>query len=198
MINYQKYNYIFSGVVNSKNFNLAATPKLLKTNISAGLYRPTELNLAHVFILTSVTGKLPEICKCYTGPRRRQMYLLKSNLFGTVHATRFISRLVTIVFPSILDMKSIKNLKPIGSSTVETGFRMRYRFTANMPDCSELVTDELISSRRSIFLPLTIGLTFSKRDTKYSGVENLLQSMRLPLTFYRWWPFPAFDDSLYV
>jgi hypothetical protein len=194
MTAYQKYKFIVATALNSRCINRVRhrSLRIKAITVDAGLYRPNNLDLGHVFVFTSIIGKFPRIKSCQVGPRRREALRLHARFLNENDGLKFLERFISVIFPSILDMRSIKNRKRTRLVS-EVGFKMRYRFGGGVPDCDELISDEMLDTRRGVFLPVNLAIQFS-RHISHVLAENFIRMLRLPLTFYRWWPYPAQDD----
>jgi len=195
MNHYQKYNIILSSILGSKSqsrVNIEDTT-ISEITISAGPYKPTNFYKAHLLVFNSVVGKPAEIKYQTHGKREKRTILIFTKYKSNSLVTEFISRFVNTLLPSVLDLRTIKNIKRTRETSV-TMFRLRKRFGISFPDCDEFITDELYDTKRGIALPLSVGLKF-KYKKSYIMIEDLLRMNRFPLTFFRWWPYSAVDDE---
>jgi hypothetical protein len=194
MTYYQKNNFLLSGIFSSKNSELLVTGfvKIKKISVMAGPYKPTGLYRAHPLVFNSVVGKFPRYKYQQHGKREKETVSIIADYASQELIGAFLGRLTNAIFPSVADMRTMKNIKR--TRTINSvSFRMRYRFGVNFPDCDELIVDEMHDTKRGVFLPLMITIYFSG-GLKLPVAEDFVRMIRLPMSFYRWWPFPALDD----
>lgn len=70
---------------------------------------------------------------------------------------------------------------------------MRKRFSGAFPESDVFATEKLLDSHRGIFLPVTVSLRFDKTKSHHQ-LETFSRALRIPVSLFRWWPFPAPDD----
>jgi hypothetical protein len=194
MTYYQKNNFLLAQAFNSKNPALVVnnSVKIKKISVMAGPYKPAGFYRAHPLIFNSVVGKFPRYQYQQHGKREKETVSIITEYVSQDDIGAFLGRFINAIFPSIADMRTMKNVKRTRASN-SVSFRMRYRFGVNFPDCEELIVDEMHDTKRGVFLPLLITIHFS-RDLKLPGIEDFVRATRLPMSFYRWWPFSALDD----
>jgi hypothetical protein len=196
MNNYQKYSFVLAGILSSKTSNmpvLADDLRIKKLHVLAGPYKPSKFYLAHSLVFNSVVGQFPLFSYRRHGKREKETVAMFADYRSYNQIYGFIGRFINLIMPSIIDMRSIRGIKRARfSSTLMC--RLRYRFGVNFPDCDELITDEMHDTKRGVFLPLYIAVVFG-REMGYLQVENLARMLRLPISFFRWWPYPAVDDA---
>jgi hypothetical protein len=195
MNNYQKYNIILTNILCTKTQKKLLQKSIIinKLHVLAGPYRPNRFYLAHPFVFNSIIGQFPNVKYQRQGKREKETVSLYANYKNLTMPYEFISRFISVIMPSIIDMRSIKGIKRLRFAS-SFMMRLRYRFGVNFPDCDELIVDEMHDTKRGVFLPLSIAVNFNS-SMGYSQLEDIIRMFRFPVSFYRWWPYPAIDDT---
>jgi hypothetical protein len=194
MTYYQKNNFLLSEIFSSKSSGLvtSGSVKIKKISVMAGPYKPVGFYRAHPLVFNSVVGKFPRYKYQQHGKREKETVSIVADYVSQELIGAFLGRLINAIFPSVADMRTMKNIKRTRTAN-SVSFRMRYRFGVNFPDCDELIVDEMHDTKRGVFLPLMVTIHFGS-ELKLPVVEDLIRMIRLPVGFYRWWPFSALDD----
>ncbi|HVW94857.1 MAG TPA: hypothetical protein VHA56_02695 [Mucilaginibacter sp.] len=114
LLAYQKYLYIMRQLEVSDRF--PETPAKPGFELQAGFYKLSEFSPEHVIAFTSFSGghfpliKSTEQRAGRRGKGKKSTYVaLIARRWGEASSLAFFSRLLMVVFPSVLELKTIKN-----------------------------------------------------------------------------------------
>src|SRR4051812_32968593 len=185
MTYYQKNSFLLAQVFNSKSSNqiMGGSIKIKKISVMAGPYKPAGFYRAHPLVFNSIVGKFPRYKYQQHGKREKETVSIITEYRSQEDIGAFLGRFINAIFPSVADMRTMKNIKRARTSN-SVSFRMRYRFGVNFPDCDELIVDEMHDTKRGVFLPLVVTIHFDNA-LKLPVIEDFIRMIRLPMSFYR-------------
>jgi hypothetical protein len=182
---YQKNNLLMANIFSSKSSTELgpADIRIKEVLIAAGPYKPSGFYLSHPLIFKSVFGQFPKYKYQQHGKRARETVSIVTSYRSDNDISSLLGRFTSLIFPSIADMRTVKNIKRKRAGSV-IAFRMRYKFGVNFPDCDDFIMDEMHDTKRGVFLPMSITIKFSN-SLSHLVLEDICRSLRLPVSLYR-------------
>jgi len=174
------------------SFSSKCITKLLRVDISAGLYKPNHVYLQHSLILTSIMGTPVSVYHQTHGKRRKRTVRLNAQVLQ-YQMWAVLDKLMQELFPVFMNYKTPKWRKNLQSSSYSMRIRQKY---AIYEDFEDLVDPILYDSYKGIYLPLTIHFQFYQGASSHMMCENYLRSVKIPASFYTRKPRPAYDDQI--